>query len=232
VIQPSLDYERFRSDGREEWLMRIAPLPELDGGPPAQRPVLFIPPLFEEMNRLRATLAAIMRALAVSGHPCWLPDLRGTGESESDLADVAWDDWRHDVASASRHVEDQGGGPPIVVSVRGGALIDDAASAVGWWRLAPVPGRSLARDMARAGLAGVEWAGYDPGAELRGRLEDAEPVDQAPLRTVRLASDAGAADLKLAGPALWRRSEPGRSDELAAAAAADISAWSRACAAS
>ena len=81
--------------------------------------------------------------------------------------------------------------------------------------------------MVRAGLGGVEWAGYAPSAELRGRLEDAAPVDQAPLRIVRLASDAGAADAKLAGPALWRRSEPGNSDELAEALAADIAAWTR-----
>ena len=84
----------------------------------------------------------------------------------------------------------------------------------------------------RAGLAGVEWAGYAPSAELRGRLEDAVPIDQAPLRTARLASDAGAADVKLSGPALWRRSEPGSSAELAQAAAADIDDWYRACAAS
>jgi hypothetical protein len=195
-------------------------------------PILFVPALFEEMNRTRALLAAVMRALASRGHGCWLPDLAGTGESEAALDSVRWEDWRHDVSAAAAHVEAAAGAPPLVASLRGGTLIDDAAAATGRWRLAPVPGASLARDMVRAGLAGVEWAGYAPAAELRGRLEDATPIDQAPLRTARLASDAGAAEVKLAGPALWRRSEPGSSSELAEAAAADIAAWYATCAGS
>lgn len=218
----ALAYEQFDSDGRREWMMRI--------GTRDAPPVLVVPPLFEEMNRTRALLAATMRALAARGYGCWLPDLKGTGESEAALASVNWDDWRHDVAAASAHVEQAAGRPPLVASLRGGALIDDAALGIGWWRLAPVAGTSLARDMVRAGLAGVEWAGYSPPAELRGRLEDAVPVDQAPLRLARLQSDAAAADVKLSGPALWRRSEPGSSAELAEAAAADIAGWHSACA--
>lgn len=218
----ALAYEQFESDGRREWMMRT-------GGREAP-PILFVAPLFEEINRTRALLAATMRTLAARGHGCWLPDLKGTGESEAALADVHWDEWRHDVAAASAHVEQAGGRAPLVASLRGGALIDDAASGIGWWRLAPVAGASLARDMVRAGLAGVEWAGYAPSAELRGRLEDAAPVDQAPLRTARLQSDAATADVKLPGPALWRRSEPGTSAELAEAAAADIALWHAACA--
>jgi len=193
-------------------------------------PVLFVPPLFEEMNRTRALLAAAMRRLAELGHGCWLVDLAGTGESEAALASVKWDDWRHDVGAAAAEVEKESGRAPLVASTRGGCLIDDAAAATGWWRFAPVAGASLARDMVRAGLAGVEWAGYAPAPELRGRLEDAAPLDHSPLRVVRLQSDAGAAAAKLAGPALWRRSEPGRSAELAETIAADIASWYRQCA--
>ena len=224
MSEAGLAYQRFGSDGREEWMMRI--------GDAQGAPILFVPPLFEEMNRTRALLAATMRALAARGHGCWLPDLAGTGESEQALGDVTWDAWRHDVMAASDLVGRESRRAPLVASLRGGSLIDDAATAIGWWRLAPVAGASLARDMVRAGLAGVEWAGYAPSAELRGRLEDATPVDQTPLRTARLASDAGAADIKLAGPALWRRSEPGHSIELAEAAAADIADWYKTCAAS
>ena len=195
-------------------------------------PILLVPALFEEMNRTRALAAAILRALAARGHGCWLPDLKGTGESETDLHSGRWDDWRHDVAAASAHVEQAAGSPPLVASIRGGCLIDDAAAGIGWWRLAPVAGASLARDMVRAGLAGVEWAGYAPSAELRGRLEDATALDQVPLRVARLQSDAGTADVKLPGPALWRRSEPGASAELAEAAAADIASWYAQCAGS
>ena len=81
VSQGGLAYERYRSDGREEWLMRIGA-----GDAP---PILFVPPLFEEMNRTRALIAASMRRLAAQGLGCWLPDLTGTGESDARLSDVA-----------------------------------------------------------------------------------------------------------------------------------------------
>ena len=223
-MSDGLAYETYRSDPRQEWMKRI--------GARSARPILFVPALFEEMNRTRALAAAILRALAARGHGCWLPDLKGTGESEAPLQSALWDDWRHDVAAASAHVEQAAGTPPLVASIRGGGLIDDSAAGIGWWRLAPVAGASLARDMVRAGLAGVEWAGYAPSAELRGRLEDATAVDQAPLRVVRLQSDASKADARLPGPALWRRSEPGGSAELAEGAAADIASWYAQCAGS
>src|SRR5918993_5735498 len=105
----------------------------------ADRPaILFVPPLFEEMNRTRALIAAVMRALASRNHGCWLPDLKGSGESEAPLESVAWDDWRHDVSAAADHVEAVAGTAPLIASLRGGGLIDDAAGAIGWWRLAPV----------------------------------------------------------------------------------------------
>ena len=43
-----LAFERFRVDNREEWLMRL--------GRPHAPPILFVPPLFEEMNRTRALI--------------------------------------------------------------------------------------------------------------------------------------------------------------------------------
>jgi pimeloyl-ACP methyl ester carboxylesterase len=219
-----LAFERFKSEGRQEWLMRL--------GRPQGKAILFVPPLFEEMNRTRALIAAVMRRLATMGHNCWLPDLSGSGESERDLGKVQWDDWRHDVISAAAHVTGKAG-KPLIASLRGGALVDDGAIARGWWRLAPVDGAALARDLARSGLAGgVEWAGYAPAPALRTALEAAKPTLVAPLRTVRLATDPQAADVKMEGPALWRRSEPGTSPELADAIADDIKKWSLACAGS
>lgn len=44
-----LAYEPYTTGGRKEWLMRI--------GPPDAAPILFLPPLFEEMNRTRALIA-------------------------------------------------------------------------------------------------------------------------------------------------------------------------------
>ena len=216
-----LAFETFGSDGRTEWLMLI--------GSAEARPILFLPPLFEEMNRTRALLASVMRRLAAQGFGCWLPDLSGTGESERELGAVAWGDWRHDVTAVAAHVSEKAG-KPLIASLRGGGLVDDQAAVRGWWRFAPVDGLALQRDMVRAGLAGVEWAGYAPGDALKAGLAGATQAEVTPLRTVRLATDAQAADLKVDGPALWRRSEPGTSEELAEALAADLAGWSRACA--
>ena len=217
----SLAFERFESGGRQEWLMRI--------GTAAAPAILFVPPLFEELNRTRALLAAVMRRLAAQDFCCWLPDLSGTGESERELGEAAWDDWRHDVTSTASYAAAKGQ-KPLVASLRGGVLLDDGAAARGWWRFAPVDGLALQRDMVRAGIAGVEWAGYAPSDALKAGLAGARAAEVAPLRTVRLATDAQPADLKVDGPALWRRSEPGTSEQLADALAADLAGWSRACA--
>jgi pimeloyl-ACP methyl ester carboxylesterase len=187
--------------------------------------LLFLPPLFEEMNRTRALIAATMRALAEEGFGCWLPDLPGTGESERALAAISWEDWRVAAAAAAPDAL------AAVVSVRGGALLDDAPPARCRWRFAPATGSSLARDLARAGLMTEGGGGgYAPSDALLASLEAAEPVPGDGVRTVRLVTDRAEADLKLDGPPLWRRAEPQTSPELAAALACDISAWVRQCA--
>lgn len=221
---PALSYEQGAQG--PEWLLRI--------GDPAATPILFVPPLFEEMNRTRALLVATMRALAADGHCCWLPDLTGTGESLAPLSEATWDDWRHDVTNAAEHVTAAHGQTPLIAAIRGGCLLDDAAHGSGHWRFAPVPGASLARDLDRASFGGgAQWAGYhDASPPLRQALAAATAAEAAPLRTLRLSTDAGTADAKVEGPALWRRSEPGNSNDLAAALAKDIAEWRRTCAVS
>ena len=209
---PGLDYVRYRAGDRDEWMMRIGDGPAL----------LFLPPLFEELNRTRALLAATMRRLAAKGFGCWLPDLPGTGESERALAEISWQDWREAAAAAVAAA-----GAVVTVAVRGGALLDEAAPAR--WRFAPATGASLARDLARAGLMTEGGGGYSPSQALLGPLAAAEPAPGAIVRTLRLATDRAEADLKVDGPALWRRSEPGTSDDLADALAADLAAWSGQC---
>jgi pimeloyl-ACP methyl ester carboxylesterase len=196
-------------------------------GPADGRPILFLPPLLEEMNRTRALIAAVMRRLAASGFCCSLPDLPGTGESETPLEAVIWDDWRAAAASAAA----ESGPRTILVAIRGGCLLDDVPAAARW-RLAPVDGASLVRDLERSGLvAGGGSAGYAPSPSLLEPLRAATCASAAPLRTVRLASDRGQADCRIDGPPLWRRSEPQGSDPLAEAMAADIEDWAEACAA-
>jgi hypothetical protein len=221
-----LFYDRYTTSGHPEWLMRIGPA---DGAP-----VLVIPPLLEEMNRTRAFMATLMRLLAVRGFGCRLIDLPGTGESERPLEDCSWPEWRQAIADAASSI----GGKPLVASIRGGALLDDAAGELPRWRFAPAEGSSLARDLVRASMlkpeqleqARIELAGYRLSDTLFAALSEATPSGSA--RTVRLESDRGEADLKAEGPALWRRSEPGNDPELAALLAADLAQWGRRCAAS
>ena len=215
-------YGRYQHDGRPEWLIRV--------GAADAKPILFLPPLFEETNRTRAFMVDLMRRLARRGFGCWLPDLPGTGESERRLPETRWADWREAAASAGGEAARAADGQPLVVSIRGGCLLDDAVTATCRWRFAPVTGESLARDLTRAGLvSGTDYAGYRPDQELMESLSTAIPVPTGGVRTVRLASDREEADLKVDGPALWRRSEPGSAPELALAIANDLEAWAERC---
>lgn len=207
-----LHYSRYRIGDRDEWMMRIGSGPAL----------LFLPPLFEEMNRTRALLATAMRGLAGQGFECWLPDLPGTGESERPLDEVSWQDWRDAARAAFKAA-----GAVASVGVRGGALLDETAPLR--WRFVPASGASLARDLARASLMTEGGGGYAPSKALMDGLAAAEPAPGATVRTLRLATDRAEADLRLEGPPLWRRSEPQNSSELAAAIALDISQWVRSC---
>jgi hypothetical protein len=185
--------------------------------------ILLIPPLFEEMNRTRAFMAAVMRRLAETGLGSILPDLPGTGESARALAQVQWDTWRQAVGELA-------GLAVATVAIRGGCLLDDAAALPGW-RLAPVEGSSLVRDLERSGMvSGGGAAGYDPSPSLIDALRGARPTAKPVLRTIRLGSDRGEADLKVEGPPLWRRSEPQTSAQLCSLVADDIQDWARACA--
>lgn len=209
-----LHYETY-AEG--EWMLRI--------GVADAPPILFIPPLFEEMNRTRAMIVGAMRALATRGFACFLPDLPGTGESVRGLEQCAWTDWRDAISGLGETL-----GRPAIASFRGGCLLDDATEGTCTWRLAPVAGASLARDLDRAGLVGANNAGYPLGAAFRDSLAAAILAEPEPARIVRLANDPAAADRKLDGPALWRRSEPDGTPTLSAAIADDIETWVRRCA--
>jgi len=207
--------------------------------------ILILPPLFAEMNRCRALIADVMAELAALGIGSWLPDLPGTGESDTPLATMGWADWEAAVRAAARTVAYAGGGArPVTLALRGGALLDHAVRADRRWRLAPVAGEALARDLSRARRmarhgadapsavdiapdddAPLEIAGYEMSSRLWRGLAGAVPVEARATRTARLTGDAETADVMLEGPPLWRRAEPGRSRALARAIAEDVRHW-------
>jgi hypothetical protein len=178
-----------------------------------------------------------MRALAQCSFSCWLPDLPGTGESEAALETCTWDDWRNAARDAARHAAAASGKQLLTASFRGGALLDDAIAAAGHWRFAPAEGASLARDLIRSAMLSpeamqgpvVELAGYRIGEALLAELSASKLAQPEQLRTVRLESDRGEADSKIAAPALWRRSEPATSLETADLVASDIKTWADQC---
>ncbi|TXC68903.1 hypothetical protein FSZ31_08055 [Sphingorhabdus soli] len=211
-------------------------------GPATGPVVLFVLPLFEEANRLRRTVRLAMRALAEREVGSILPDLPGQNESLVPTHEATLSSWRTALAD---HVA-ANGRPILIASIRGGALIDDAAVAA-HWRFAPVRGASLLKTMMRTRIAGDREAGRDTSmAELEAKaaneavrlagnilspamiaeLREAEPVAIAPCRSVPLGTGEDA----LPGRPLWLQAEPGEDAGLAAAIADDITTWMTSCA--
>lgn len=210
-------------------------------GPDTGPVVVMLPALFEEHNRTRAFTVAICRALAGLQVASILPDLPGQGESVVPTQDATLDHWRKAVAAlvqAQRAVR-----PVIMGSMRGSAIIDDVPGVSGHWRLSPITGQMVIRDLTRGAVMQssltaapigdpVEVAGNLISHNLFGALQADVTLREgtAPLRTVRLESDPAPADLKLPGSPLWRRAEPGNDLPLAALLAQDLAAWSHQCA--
>ena len=208
--------------------------------------VLIVPPLFDEANRMRRTLVLMMRALGAMGHAAILPDLPGHNDSMIDNRHIAIPDMRSALADWAEHVAATA--PVVIASLRGGALIDDAATtATGWWRMAPSTGASVVKTLIRTRIAGdkeagrastaemlretarnivVQLAGYHVSGSLLDDLDQMIPTAVAPLRTVTVGTGPG----QVMGTPLWLRAEPGEDAAMAAAMAADIAAWSTSCA--
>ena len=194
--------------------------PILHYGPADGPQLLVLQPLFEEMNRCRALVAALCRGLAAQGIGCWQPDLPGCGDSVRALETVGWGDWTTAIDDARALIAGETGGTTHgAVSIRGGALLDAAAARR--WRLSPVAGKSLFTDLRRAGLlASGAYALGDGLSEPLGRADT-----KGAARIVRLAGDEREADRHVEGPIVWRRSEPVAAPDLAAVLADDIAAW-------
>lgn len=191
---------------------------------PAAGPVLVAAnALFEEGNRTRALLVAVLRQLAARGIAGALPDLPAQGESTLPTVDARLASWRQAFAAAV----DATGGQAHVLAIRGGALVDGEAAVASRWYLSPQSGNALVRELRRLRKAGggTDYAGNLIHDEMIAALDGAEPATLAPLRVVRLADDPRAADARLTGAPPWRAIEPVADLALAAAIADDVAAW-------
>lgn len=218
--------------GGLEAMLRFGPA----GGPI----VVMLPGLFEEHNRTRSFAVTICRMLADRGVASVLPDLPGQGESVIPTQDATLDGWRDALSSV---IEAQTAlNPVLVASMRGGSIVCSEVGVYGHWRLSPITGQTIFRDLMRArAVAGDDLAGEgDQSIEAAGNVINRAMADAleahvalgptgAPLRTIRLENDPAPADLKLPGVPLWRRAEPGNDPALAGLLADDLADWVRQC---
>jgi hypothetical protein len=203
---------------------------ELTFGAQYLRQIIVFYPLFEEYNRTKRLIVRVMRLLDEAGIGSRTVALPGTGESLVDLATVRFADWQ---ATAAAHA----GRASCTVAVRGGALLDGWTGDVPHWRLAPVDGSAIVRDLDRARrIAGSDedgaitlLAGHRLNRDMLAALAEAKPDDRGRIRTIRLDSDPAPADCHIPFTPLWRRAQPGDDPELAAWMAQDIQDWIVAC---
>ncbi len=193
---------------------------------------LILPALFDEANRMRRFTVQLMHGLVRRGIGAVLPDLPGTGESETELARVGGYDWLRALHDCSLLLNRE---RTIVVALRGGASLLAGLERSGFtaparcWQLSPEPGARLLRDLGRAqAVARRGDAAYPISDDLGGWLQQLEPRVEG-ARTVRLRRDPLPADDRIDGSPLWRRAEPGEDAAMVDAAAANIAHWLARC---
>ncbi|MEP2750765.1 MAG: hypothetical protein ABJP02_13825 [Parasphingorhabdus sp.] len=230
----TLDYSSYQFQGQDELCLRV--------GAAHAKTILVIPPLFDEMNRMRRMLVNMMRLLAEHGIGSTLPDLPGTNESLFPQKEASLTIWRQALVTCSETLP----APHHIVSFRGGCLLDNFTDNARKWRLSPVKGTTLLRTMMRTRIASdkeaglstdmaqlvaeakqgqVNLAGNNIGSALFSELEDALPAPSETVRTAQLENNTKTADVRLAGSALWLRAEPGDDLLLSGAIATDLVSW-------
>lgn len=212
----AIGFELYRAPTGSEWIATRPGDPGIG--------LLMLPAPFEEGPFTRTLVTRLLRAAAARGVGSWLPDLPGQGESRVSIGAVRLRDWQAAAAAAFAHATTTLGTPPLVASVRGGALIADALPARARWRLAPCDGAAVLRPLRRAQAlsGGIELAGWP--------LADALIAD---LGTATLApADAATRDVAWPeGTPPWRRAEPAAPADEVALLTDDLTRWLAACAA-
>lgn len=217
------------------------PAPLLDGGVSGEmaltfdrareRRLLVVPPLFEEHNKLRRQLVAIMRNLDGAGFDAVLPDLPGLNESGESLERQTLSGWRHAVDVAATHF-----GATHAFAIRSAALLlpERLPAAIhaphkgaqllrGMVRARTIASREAGREERAADLletgreAGLNLLGWSLGPQM---IRDLEKADCRIIETDRMIEPA-----EIGGAALWLRAEPGEDASQAAALAGIVAAF-------
>ncbi|MFC4292767.1 hypothetical protein ACFOWX_10115 [Sphingorhabdus arenilitoris] len=210
------------------------------GDQDAARRILIIPPLFDEMNRMRRVIVSAMRRLGNDDLQVFLPDLPGCNESQADLSNQDLSTWRRAMLSAAEQLA-----ITHIASLRGGCLIDDGAQDLPHWRLSPAKGASLLKTMIRARIAGDKEAGIVTSAEQLLAAARGAPIElaghrfgAAMLQSLEAAEARALPHLALCnlggggvtGSALWLRAEPQDDPQMAESLAQNLNLWSASCA--
>lgn len=210
-------------------------------GKPSRPKILIVPPLFDEMNRMRRMLIDVMRSLANWEISTCLMDLPGTNESMLPRDQASLSLWQESVQSCADHMETN-----HIASFRGGILAVDLLPAADHWQFSPIKGRTLLRTMMRTRIASdkesgvitkvseleelaktkpVELAGNQINPTLFSELQSAHPPELQNQRVARLLTDSKPCDIGLEGSALWLRAEPDADISLSKAIAKDLADW-------
>ena len=230
-MSPSPRHLSFHFEGFDEACLSF-------GEVGALRSILIVPPLFDEMNRVRAMLVAAMRGLAERGMMTMLPDLPGCNESLAPVSSQSVQSWQGAMLSAAHQL-----GATHIASIRGGSLIATQIR-LPHWSLASVKGASLVKTMLRTRIASdkeagrtssietlmseartgpIDLAGYALGPDMLAGLEAAVPGEASVA--VTLGDESG----QLSGRPLWLRAEPQEDADMSAALAAELDRWSASC---
>lgn len=195
--------------------------------------LLILPPLFDELNKMRHLLVGAMRRLDAVDVDSFLIDLPGCNESAAPLNAQDAESWQRAATAAAEQL-----GASHVLGVRGGAMF--VPEHLPGWLYAPIAGQPTLNRLARIRMIaareagreetlaqlldqgvreGVDLAGYDLGAQMIADLSR-RPVPVRPgLRTIDRD--------EVPGGGMWLRAEPGDAPEQAEALARFVSSEMR-----
>jgi len=200
----------------------------------AKQHILFIPPLFAEMNKMRSTLVAVMRHLSNNGIASYLPDLPGCNESlvPFNLQNLSL--WRDAMQNCVQQYN-----ITHIFALRGGCLIDNIMIDKPHYRLNKVKGANIIKTLLRskviaqkeAGIetniatlsddaqkSGIELAGYHLSASLFDDMQNAVPLPIDEVTEYKVGDD-------IEGSNLWIRSEPEYDVKMTASIANSLITW-------